>query len=273
MNTITMKSAITISLVEEARGGPFVYHDGLADGCARAAAAGFDAVEIFVPSADPLPELADLLSQHNLKLAAIGTGAGWVKHKLSLTDGDAGKRVQAVTYVKGIIDLAAQYGAPAIIGSMQGKSGDGVSHDQAIGYLKETLDALGPYAKEKGQRLFYEPLNRYETNLFNTLAEGVEVLESLATDNVKLLADLFHMNIEEADLAGAIRHAGKHVGHVHFVDSNRRAAGLGHMDHAPIVEALKEIGYDGYLCAEAFPKPDADTTAKTTIETFNKLVH
>ena len=193
-----MKSAITISLVEEARKGPFVYHDGLADGCARAAAAGFDAVEIFVPSFDPLPELAGLLEQHNLKLAAIGTGAGWVKHKLSLTDGNENIRAKAIAYVKGVIDLAAQYDAPAIIGSMQGRSGEGVSHQGAILHLKKSLEELGEYAKEKGQPLFYEPLNRYETNLFNTLAEGVAVLESLTTDNVKLLADLFHMNIEEA---------------------------------------------------------------------------
>mgnify|MGYP001813309000 CR=1 FL=1 len=267
-----MKSAITISLVEEARKGPFVYHDGLADGCARAASAGFDAVEIFVPSFDPLPELAGLLQKHNLNLAAIGTGAGWVKHKLSLTDGDADKRAKAIEYVKGVIDLAAQYDAPAIIGSMQGRSGEGTTHDEAIQFLKDTLNALGPYAKEKGQPLFYEPLNRYETNLFNTLAEGVEVLESLTTDNVKLLADLFHMNIEEADLPQAIRDAGKHVGHVHFVDSNRRAAGLGHMDHRPIIEALKAIDYEGYLCAEAFPLPDADTCANTTIKTIKQLV-
>ena len=267
-----MKSAITISLVEEAKQGPFVYHDGLADGCARAAAAGFDAVEIFVPSYDPLPELAGLLEQHNLKLAAIGTGAGWVKHKLSLTDGNENIRAKAVQYVKGVIDLAAEYDAPAIIGSMQGKSGDGVSHQGAILHLKESLEELGEYAKGKGQPLFYEPLNRYETNLFNTLAEGSAIIDSLQTKNVKLLADLFHMNIEESDIAQAIRDAGDRVGHVHFVDSNRRAAGLGHMDHAPIVAALKEIGYEGYLCAEAFPKPDADTCAATTIETIKKLV-
>ncbi|MEM9345671.1 MAG: sugar phosphate isomerase/epimerase family protein [Planctomycetota bacterium] len=267
-----MKSAITISLVEEARKGPFVYQEGLADGCARAAAAGFDAVEVFVASFDPLPELAGLLEQHGLKLAAIGTGAGWVKHKLSLTDGNENQRTKAVAYVKGVIDLAAQHDAPAIIGSMQGRSGEGVSHQGAILHLKACLEELGEYAKENGQPLFYEPLNRYETNLFNTLAEGSAIIESLQTDNVKLLADLFHMNIEESDIAQAIRDAGKHVGHVHFVDSNRRAASLGHMDHAPIVAALRDIGYAGYLCAEAFPLPDADTCAKTTIETIKKLV-
>ena len=267
-----MKSAITISLVEEARQGPFVYHDGLADGCARAAAAGFDAVEVFVPSADPLPELAGLLDQHSLKLAAIGTGAGWVKHKLSLTDGNENQRAKAVQYIKGVIDLAAQHDAPAIIGSMQGRSGEGVSHQGAILHLKRSLEALGEYAKNKGQPLFYEPLNRYETNLFNTLAEGSAILDSLAVKNVKLLADLFHMNIEEPDIAQALRDAGDRIGHVHFVDSNRRAAGLGHMNHRPIIEALREIGYNGYLCAEAFPLPDADTAAAMTINTINKLV-
>lgn len=267
-----MKTAITISLVEEARQGPFVYHDGLADGCARAAAAGFDAVELFLPSADPQPELAGLLKEHNIELAALGTGAGMVKHQLSLTDADAGKRGKARQFVKDIIDLASSYNAPAIIGSMQGKWGEDVSREQAIGYLREALDELGQYASDKKQPLFYEPLNRYETNLFNTLATASELIDSVKSDAVFLLADLFHMNIEEQDLAEALRIAGKRIGHVHFVDSNRRAAGLGHMDHAPIVAALKDIGYTGYLCAEAFPLPDADTTANTTIATVKKLL-
>ncbi len=267
-----MKSAITISLVEEARQGPFVYHDGLADGCKRAAAAGFDAVELFLPSPDPQPELTGLLKQYKLRLAALGTGAGWVKHQLSLTDADADKRSRAKQFIKDIINLAAQYNAPAIIGSMQGRSGGAVSQQQAVGYLRDALNELGEYAKSKGQPLFYEPLNRYETNLFNTLGSASVLIDSLSTQSVKLLADLFHMNIEEADLPAAIRLAGKRVGHVHFVDSNRRAAGLGHMDHAPIIAALREIGYNGYLCAEAFPLPDADTCAATTIATIRKLV-
>ena len=69
--------------------------------------------------------------------------------------------------------------------------------------------------------LLYEPLNRYETNLVNTVASGVELLKTLSTDNVKLLPDLFHMNIEETDLAYAIRAGGDFVDNLHFVDSNR----------------------------------------------------
>jgi sugar phosphate isomerase/epimerase len=61
------------------------------------------------------------------------------------------------------------------------------------------------------------------------------------------------------------------LGHIHFVDSNRRAPGMGHTDFGPIVRVLREIGYEGYVSAECFPLPDADAAAKQTIETYRKL--
>ncbi len=111
--------------------------------------------------------------------------------------------------------------------------------------------------------LIYEPLNRYETDLVNTIEAGVSLVRSLKTKNVRLLADLFHMNIEEADIAAALRAGGKLIGHVHFVDSNRRPAGCGHLDYGPIAGALTEIGYDGFASAEALPYPDPDAAAST----------
>ena len=95
-------------------------------------------------------------------------------------------------------------------------------------------------------------------------------MKTLSTDNVKLLADLFHMNIEENNLADAIRAGKGHIGHVHFVDSTRQPAGCGHMDFEPIAAALNDIGYDAYASAEAFPYPNPDEAAKLTIDAFNK---
>lgn len=258
-----MRSAITISLVEEARGGPFVYWDGLEDGCRRAAAAGFDAVELFVPSPQAVDpgELRRLLDHHGLALAAVGTGAGWVKHRLTLTDPDPAQRGKACDFVRSIIDFAAGFGAPGIIGSMQGRHSSAPGgKDTSLDLLRQSLDELAV----SDVPLLYEPLNRYETNLVNTLADGIALIAPLG-GRVKLLADLFHMNIEEVDIAEAITAAAPHVGHIHFVDSNRRAAGLGHIDFDPIAAALKQINYNGYLCAEALPLPDADTAATQTI--------
>lgn len=268
-----IKSAVTVSIVEQARKGPFVFHDDVATASEKAAALGFDAIELFAPSAaaiNALP-LKDLLTEHQLQLAAVGTGAGMVVHGLHLCDADPARRSQARDFIKGIIEAGAPFQAPAIIGSMQGRWDAVTDQDTALGYLRESLEELAGHAASLNVPLIYEPLNRYETNLATTMKQGVELLQPLQADNVLLLADLFHMNIEETSIADGLRDGGRHIGHVHFVDSNRQAAGRGHMDYAPIAQALNEIGYDGYACAEAFPIPDSDEAARQTIETFRAV--
>lgn len=266
------RSAVTISLVPEARGGPFVYWDDLLGSVSQAAELGYDAVEVFAPepSAVDVPALQSRLQETGLRVAAVGTGAGWLRRKLSLTNLATEVRQQAITFIQSIIDLGGEFGAPAIIGSMQGRWGDGVDRETALGWLREGLNALGRHARERGVPLIYEPLNRYETNLCNTVAAGVELVQTLSTDNVVLLADLFHMNIEEVDMAAALRAGGRHIGHVHFVDSNRRPAGCGHLDYGPIIAALQDIHYGGYLSAEACAWPDSATAARQTMEAYRR---
>lgn len=262
-----MKSAITICLVPEAHAGPFVFHAGLADGCQRAAELGFDAVEIFPRDAASFPgnELNDLLTTHGLRVAAVGTGAGWLVHKLSLTDPDPARRAAARSFIGGIIEVAGAFQAPAIIGSMQGRQEGTVTRAQALEWLGAALVELGDLAARHEQVLLYEPLNRYETNLLQRQADAADFVRQLGSAHVKLLCDLFHMNIEERDLAQALLAAGETVGHIHWADSNRQAMGRGHTAPGPIVEALRRIGYDGYLSAEVFPIPDALDAARQTI--------
>lgn len=265
-----MRSAVTISLVPEASGGPFVFWHDLAAGCAKAAELGFDAIEVFPRSAAELDVslLRSCLDRHGLKLAAMGTGAGWVVKKLRLTDHDEAVRQRARAFIREIIDVAGQFGAPAIIGSMQGRTDVGISHEQHLVWLAEALDELAPRAADYGTTLLIEPLNRYETNLINSVADGSKLIGSLKAKNVKLLCDLFHMNVEEPDIASALSGAGPLVGHVHFADSNRRAVGFGHTPMPPIIGALRRIGYDGYLSAEVLPLPDSDEAARQTMASF-----
>jgi sugar phosphate isomerase/epimerase len=266
-----MKSSITISLVPELKGGPFVYWDGLAAGVSSAAQLGFDAVEIFPPAPEALdvPAVTRLLHDHPLQVAAVGTGAGWALRKLSLTQSST--RAEAEAFIAAMVDKAADLGAPAIVGSMQGRWGEGVSRDDGCAMLRESLGKLGERARKRGTFLLYEPLNRYETNLCNNLSSAVEMLHGTA--GVKILADLFHMNIEEVTVHGALRDVGKWVGHVHFADTNRRAIGMGHLDVMPVISALKEIGYDGYLSAEVLAVPSSEAAAMQTIESFRRYVN
>ena len=267
-----IKSAVTVSLVPEVRGGPFVFWDDLDAACGKAAALGFDAVEVFPrgpgqPDADALRQSLD---RHGLRLAAMGTGAGWAVHRLSLLAEDAAAQRKAADFIRSVIDVAGPLGAPAIVGSMQGRYDE--RHDQHTMDLElvPAFAELAEHARQYSVPLLLEPLNRYETNVVTNLAVGAEIIRRVGAPNLKLLADLFHMNIEEADVAAAIRAAGPLVGHVHLADSNRRPAGCGHTDFASIAAALREIGYDGYASAEALPYPNSEEAARLTIQAFSR---
>lgn len=267
-----MRSAITICLVPEASRGPFVFHGSLESGCRAAAEIGFDGVEIFPGTAAEVSAavVQPLVAARGLAVAAIGTGAGWVKHGLHLVHADPEVRSQARAFVGGIIDAAGDLGSPAIIGSMQGRSGGEVSRELAITMLADALGDLGARATRHGQRLLYEPLNRYETDLFNRQAEAAAFLDAHGLANIRLLCDLFHMNIEEESLAGAIAQCGHRVGHIHWADSNRRAIGFGHTSIGPVVAALQAIGYEGWLSAEVLPWPTPAEAASQTIDSLRR---
>ncbi len=267
-----IKSSVTISLVAQSAGGPFVFRNDLAEACRKAAALGFDGVEVFAPCADALDRtlLKDILGQNNLELSALGTGAGFLLNGLHLCEADIARRQSAIDFIAGFIETAAGFGAATIIGSMQGSIPDGTQRTAAEQWVRVALNDLAALAARFDVPLLLEPLNRYETNFVNRLEQGTQLISSLDNDNVKLLADLFHMNIEEGSLANAIRKNGEFIGYVHLADSNRRPAGLGHIDFGEVAGALGDIGYNGYVSAEALPWPDSAAAAKQTMKVFKK---
>jgi sugar phosphate isomerase/epimerase len=267
-----IKSAVTLALVSQIKSGPWIFWEDLEQSMEKAAALGFDGIELFTASADAIDPnlLNELLQKHALQLAAVGSGAGKVIHGLTLTDPDAEIREKAISFISEMVSFGAKFGAPAIIGSMQGNVFPIGNREETLTWLAQGLETLGKQAESEGVFLIYEPLNRYETNLFNTLEAGADFLRKNSITNVRLLADLFHMSIEEADLSKAILDNGTHIGHVHFADSNRKPMGLGHTDMGPIAEGLKKIGYEGYVSAEAFPFPNPDGAAKQTIREFRR---
>ena len=266
-----MKSAITIALVPQIKSGPWVFWENLEDSIAKTAALGFDAVELFTASATAVDAtlLQQLLERYRIRICAVGTGAGKVVQGLTLTDSDTNVREAAIKFISEMIDFGADYNAPAIIGSMQGNIPQGTERTIALQWLSEGISILAGKAEKKGVPLVYEPLNRYETNIFNSFADAVAWLKTLDTNNIQLLADLFHMNIEEASIPETIYQYGSYIGHIHFADSNRRAIGMGHTPMSDIAKALQSISYSGYLSAEVFPLPTSDAAAIQTINAFN----
>jgi sugar phosphate isomerase/epimerase len=267
-----VRSAVTVSIVDEARKGPFVFHGDVRIACSTATELGFDGIELFAPSADAVRSLplAALLKEFGLNLAAVGTGAGMLIRRLTLSDADPNVRRQAIDFIREMIDVGADFGAPAIIGSMQGRWDARTDYETAMSYLRDGLNELGDHAATRGIPLLYEPLNRYESNLTNTLEQGVNLIQSVNADGILLLADLFHMNIEEVSVENALSSCMDRIGHVHFVDSNRQAAGQGHLEFESVSRALKQAGYRKYVSAEAFPVPNSEQAARSTIQTIRR---
>ncbi|RLK25021.1 sugar phosphate isomerase/epimerase [Micromonospora sp. M71_S20] len=116
--------------------------------------------------------------------------------------------------------------------------------------LVDALGELGEHARAEGVTLFLEPLNRYEDHMVNRLADAVALCAAVGLPSVRVVADTFHMNIEEDDVHRAVRAAAPYLGHVQVSDSNRHQPGAGHLDWPALVRTLLEIDYRGWLALE-----------------------
>jgi sugar phosphate isomerase/epimerase len=240
---------------------------------AKIASYGYDGVELAIrdPKLVNPDELETVVSKYNLAVPALGTGQAWGEERLSFTSDDPGVRRSAIERVKSHIPLAARLNAAVILGLIRGITPKGQTHEQSMGYLVEALQECSTAAAPYGVRYALEPLNRYETDLIHTVADGLDLIERVGADNFGLLLDTFHMNIEEPSIEESIHTCGDRIFHFHVADSNRWHPGAGHLDFASIFDALFEIGYDGFISGEFMPMPDADTGAQRALEYLRGL--
>jgi len=242
----------------------------------RAAALGYNGVELNIR--DPLDIDSDILIKNlrsnRLEVVALGTGQAYVQEGLSFADANADVRNQVVKRIKAHIQLAQILNAQVVIGGIRGKFNFTDESDRQPLYENalKSIKECATFADEHGVTITIEPINRYETNFINTLEEGLTFLKDLGNDRVRLLADTFHMNIEEASFINSLKLAGNKLSHIHLVDSNRLSPGQGHIDFHSIIRTLSETGYDSYISAEVLPKPDDETAAQQNIEYVKKIL-
>jgi sugar phosphate isomerase/epimerase len=136
--------------------------------------------------------------------------------------------------------------------------------------LLEALHELGKHAQTEGVTLLLEPLNRYEDFMVNNLGQAVSLCEEVGLSSIKVVADLYHLNIEEDSIPGAIRAAAKWLGWVDLSDTNRYQPGCGHQDWAGILTALRDIGYDNYLTLEGRIRGDTVDALRDTVTFIKK---
>jgi sugar phosphate isomerase/epimerase len=225
---------------------------------------GFDGIEIAMRAPEELERraLEALLHETGLRLAALGSGRSFFEDGLSLTDADDDGRARAVARVVDLAEYAAAFDVPLIIGLVRGKAPPDGDLEAALGRFVDTMRECVDRTAAAGGRFLVEAINRYETPLLNTAAETVATVERIDRPGVAVLLDAFHMNIEEVSIGAAIRATGARLRHFHIVDSNRMAAGMGHVDFADVAAALRDIHYEGWLSAEILPLPDDRAAAE-----------
>lgn len=240
---------------------------------AKIAALGYDGVELAVrdPKLVDAGELERVVARHGLAVPAIGTGQAWGEEGLSFTAADSAVREAAIARICSHIPLAERLGALVILGLIRGITPAGQTHERSMGYLVEAVGRCAEAAAGTGVRFALEPMNRYETDLVHTAAEGLELVEQVGADNFGLLLDTFHMNIEEPDIGDSISGCGDHIFHFHVADSNRWYPGAGHLDFAGILTSLAGTGYGGFVSGEFMPLPDADTAAQRAVDHLRAL--
>lgn len=216
------------------------------------AQAGFEAVEVH-------SDAVDHVSEYRRALAAAGIPAMSMcpaGRSLDLVTDEYSQR-RRIDQVRRAIDACNELGITALISvPVRGPlPADTLPEDEADSYVR-ALEQLAPHAEAAGVTITVEPLNRYEMHLLNTVADGIAIAERVGSPNVKVLADVFHMNIEEDNVAASIRAAGDWIGHVHFADNQRAHPGTGSTDFGAIFGALRDIGYAGSTALECRMRGD-----------------
>jgi D-psicose/D-tagatose/L-ribulose 3-epimerase len=221
----------------------------------RAKAMGFDLLEICVEDPDTIDAAAIRAKAEETKMAVTICGAFGASRNLSAED-DA-VRASGLAYLKRCVDFAQSLGSPFVSGPMYCAVGDTQlleadarkrQWDRAV----QSLRAAAEYARDRGIELAIEPLNRFETDLVNTVDQGLRLVEDTEAPNVGLLLDTFHMNIEEKDIPAAIGRATGRIVEFHASSSDRGTPGDDHLPWPRIAKALRAAGFEGPVVIEAF---------------------
>ena len=216
---------------------------------------GFDILEICIENPKTIDSKSILQRLEKTGVEALICGAFGPDRDAS--SDDPAVRGQAVDYIKKCVDFAKELKSPVVAGPMYSAVGKTrlLSKDEKQKQWQLAVDSLskaGEYAGEHGVKLAIEPLNRFETDFINTVEQGLELLDRIANPNVGFLLDTFHMNIEEKDVAAAIRRAGSKIFHFHTCENDRGTPGTGHVEWNSVRDALKDAGYEGPVVIEAF---------------------
>ncbi len=268
-----MKLGISVS-VTKSKFGPVLYDDNFEMLAEQVAKLGYTGVELSLRDSSVInpAELKNVLQRNNLEVYAVATGQSYVSDGYCLYTSDTTKRNKAVDRIKYHLETAAVFGSPVIIGGIRGNETYESGEFEKVKELgDETVARLAEHASEMGLSLLVEPINRYESLFYNSLESASEFIRKYTLHNVLILADTYHMNIEEAVIEKSVIKYLPLIGYIHFADSNRLSPGSGHIDFPSLLQVLKDKHFNGTYGVEVLPLPDEFEAAKRSQEYLRSI--
>lgn len=229
------------------------YGENVSESIDRVARFGYDAIEVIgEPSQLDPKKIKNLTDAAGIAVSSV---CSLYTPDRDLSHPDPEVRANAVQYVKDVADFASEMETPTIIvhPCANGRTQRFASEKEEWKWAVEGIRESGQHALPLGVNLSLECWNRYETIFLNRLEQAASLWHDTGLSNGGIQGDTFHMNIDEDSVEGAFREYGALLQHVHLADSNRAAPGAGHLDFEPIMRALLEVDYDGYLSFELLP--------------------
>jgi len=234
---------------------------------------GYGGIELFVENIEGFntQKVKGIADSKGMSVSSIDTSALFLKRGLSFTDADPRVREKATEnvarYVRAASALNSYVTLSLVRGCIRGRNRKVIR--RAIQCVRRCCQT----AEDQGVVLLLEPLNRYEIDFVNTLEEAKRVVQEIGSESLGILADTFHMNIEEHSIEDSLLFARDILKHVHVADSNRLAPGMGHLNFERLVNVLRSIGYDRYLTVEIVPKPSMDIAFEKAAEFLRPLIN
>lgn len=220
----------------------------------RVAGFGYDAIELIgEPTKFDGRSIRRQCADAGIGVSSICTI--YMGEKRDLSSRSEANRRSAIDYSRSVADFAAETGAPMMVVAPchVGKMGPESDPAQERAWVIDGIRQIDDHAAKRGVKLCIEAWNRYETHFLNTIPQALDLMREVDRPNVRVMCDVFHMNIEDKDIAGTVRAAGSDMIHIHFADSNRSAPGTGNTDFVPIMQVLKDTGYSGHITFELLP--------------------
>ena len=236
---------------------------------------GYEGVELLVCNPDmiDIPDLESAVEKAGLAVPAVCTGEVYGEDKLSFADPDPERRAQARARMKSAMALASRFGASVNVGRLRGRFQDDVAPEQTMEWITQAIRECAAAYPET--RIVMEPVNHEYANCLMGTNDMLDFVASIDLPNVGLMLDMVHMLMEGEDIRASIEVAQnrQRLWHFHFSDSDRLPIGDGHYDMGAIVQALREVGYDGYATVETFQIPDSQHAIQQSFNALRPYFH